>query len=100
MAIKRNQPASNQLYFCTFTCFNWIHLFEITFLYNEIYKWFNILIQQGNAVCGFVLMPNHLHTLIYTAADKNINTMLANGKRLLAYEIIKRLEELNQGNSY
>ncbi len=40
-------------------------------------------------------MPNHLHLLIHTGNDDTtINTLLANGKRFLAYEIIKRLENM------
>ena len=37
-------------------------------------------------------MPNHLHLLIFVNETEKINTLLANGKRFLAYEIIKRLE--------
>jgi len=67
-------------------------LFRITNLYNEIYKWLNILINKGNELEGFVIMPNHLHLLIFVTETENINMLLANGKRFLAYEIIKRLE--------
>ena len=42
-------------------------------------------------------MPNHLHLLIYVGNDEStINNLLANGKRFLAYEIVKRLESTNQ----
>ncbi|MFZ1800435.1 MAG: hypothetical protein WAU24_11280, partial [Chitinophagaceae bacterium] len=41
---------------------------------------------------GFVIMPNHLHLLIFTNENDTINMLLANGKRFLAYEIVKRLE--------
>jgi len=38
-----------------------------------------------------------LHLLIFTFNRKqNINQQLANGKRFLAYEIVKRLEQLNE----
>jgi len=37
-------------------------------------------------------MPNHLHLLIFVNENENINKLLANGKRFLAYEIVKRLE--------
>ena len=40
-------------------------------------------------------MPNHVHLLIYVSKGKDtINTLLANGKRFLAYEIVKRLEDV------
>jgi len=91
MSIKLTQTETSQTYFCTFTCKNWLHLFEITNLYNEVYKWFNILIDKGNEIEAFVIMPNHLHLLIFVNAG-NINALLANGKRFLAYEIVRRLE--------
>jgi REP element-mobilizing transposase RayT len=53
-------------------------------LYDEIYKWFNILINKGNEIEGFVIMPNHLHLLIFVNKEDNINMLLANGKRFLA----------------
>lgn len=54
-------------------CKNWLHLFEITNLYDEIYKWFNILITKGNEIEAFVIMPNHLHLLIFVNETNNIN---------------------------
>ena len=39
-------------------------------------------------------MPNHLHVLIHLSHNKDsINKILANGKRFLAYEIVRRLED-------
>jgi putative transposase len=93
MAIKHTQSEMEQTYFCTFTCKNWISLFEITDLYDEIYKWFNLLVQNEHQVCGFVIMPNHLHLLVHVAqGNSNINTILGNAKRFMAYEIVTRLE--------
>ncbi len=38
-------------------------------------------------------MPNHLHALIaFRNTSQSINTIVGNGKRFMAYEIIKRLE--------
>lgn len=38
-------------------------------------------------------MPNHLHVLIaFRQSDKSINSIIGNGKRFMAYEIVKRLE--------
>ena len=82
-----------QTYFCTFTCLDWISLFEITDFYDSIYKWFKLLVQNQHQVSGFVIMPNHLHLLLYVAEGKDtINTILGNGKRFMAYEMVKRLE--------
>ncbi len=94
MSIKHAQSEKDQTYFCTFTCLEWMPLFEVTDLYDEIYKWFDIFIKNGHQICSFVIMPNHLHLIMHLAEDKNtINTILSNGKRFLAYEIVKRLAE-------
>ncbi len=41
-------------------------------------------------------MPNHLHALIsFSNTGKNINTIVGNGKRIMAYDIVERLQEIN-----
>ncbi|MEO6637745.1 MAG: hypothetical protein ABIN25_05685, partial [Ginsengibacter sp.] len=84
MSIKLTQSEDVQTYFCTFTCLNWLHLFQITNLYDELYKWFNFLITRGNRIEGFVIMPNHLHLLLFVSKNENVNKLLGNGKRFLA----------------
>lgn len=94
MSIKLTQKEKEQIYFCTFTCLDWISLFETVNLYDEIYKWFNILIGKQHQIVAFVIMPNHLHLLIHIAkGEDSINKILANGKRFFAYEIVRRLEK-------
>jgi REP element-mobilizing transposase RayT len=96
MAIKLTQSEAGT-YFCTFTCLNWIPLFEKVNLYDEIYKWLNILISNQHQITGFVIMPDHLHALIHLGHNKDsINKILPNGKRFMAYEIVSRLEETGQ----
>jgi hypothetical protein len=42
-------------------------------------------------------MPNHVHVLIsFIHPAQSINTIIDNGKRFMAYEIIKRLEDMNE----
>lgn len=39
-------------------------------------------------------MPNHIHALIgFRNTGQSINTIVGNGKRFMAYDIIKRLQE-------
>lgn len=46
---------------------------------------------------AFVIMPNHFHAVVYLLqTEKPLNKLIANGKRFIAYEIIKRLEERNE----
>lgn len=38
-------------------------------------------------------MPNHVHCILFFPNEHyNVNTIVSNGKRFMAYEIIKRLE--------
>ena len=98
--IKRNHIESGRIYFCTFTCLNWLHLIHIANAYDEVYKWFTILQKHENDIAGFVIMPNHVHVLVYVKNEQqNINTLLANGKRFMAYAIIKRLEQMGDAGT-
>lgn len=93
MPVKQTIPFSAGTFFITFSCFNWISLIEIVNGYDIVYKWFDYLKKQGHYINGFVIMPNHLHILItFREAEQTINTFIGNGKRFMAYEIIKRLE--------
>ena len=54
---------------------------------------FNHLKLKGHKINGYVIMPNHVHALISSkATEQSINTIVGNGKRFMAYEIIKRLQ--------
>lgn len=96
MAVKYKHSDVYSMYFCTFTCYEWMHLFEQTKSYDIVYNWFNILKQEKIEVVGYVIMPNHVHCILYfPGADFNLNKVLSNGKRFMAYEIINRLEHAN-----
>jgi REP element-mobilizing transposase RayT len=72
-------------------------LFEITNGYDIVYKWFDYLKSKGHYIIGYVIMPNHVHALIgFSSSVKSINTIIGNGKRFMAYEIIKRLTARNE----
>ncbi len=62
-----------------------------------VYKWFHHLKEQGYGTVAYVIMPNHLHTILYFPnAGFNLNTIIGNAKRFMAYEIIKRLEQAGE----
>ena len=85
---------SHSIYFITFTCHKWRNLFSITNTYDAVYKWFEALYHKHHRVLGYVIMPNHVHALIYfPEMKKSLNSIIGNAKRFMAYEIIKRLEE-------
>lgn len=93
MSIKQQHRNYDTFYYITFTCFRWINLFEITNFYDFIYQWFEILTKFQVYNCGYVIMPNHIHLLVYTQnSERAINNIIGTGKRFMAYEIVKRLE--------
>ena len=97
MPTRRVIPFSDGVYFITFTCYKWIPLIEITQGYDIVYKWFDIMRDKGNFILGFVVMPNHVHVLIaFKNTGVQLNTIIGNGKRFMAYEIIKRLTVLKK----
>src|SRR5688500_16609199 len=91
MAIHR-LVTSPGIYFITFTCHRWLPLFELTSSSDLVYYWFDVLTRKGHTLTGFVIMPNHLHLLLHFAGGKqSLNTVVGNGKRFIAYDIVKRL---------
>lgn len=73
-----------------------MHLFEQTKSYDLVYNWFNVLKKGKIEVIGFVIMPNHIHCILYFPENGfNLNKILSNGKRFMAYEIVNRLENAN-----
>jgi REP element-mobilizing transposase RayT len=97
MAVKFKHGDTYTMYFCTFTCYNWLHLFEITNTYELVYKWFDELKKNGHEVIAYIIMPNHFHAILYfPQSGYDLNKIIGNAKRLIAYEIIERLEKQKQ----
>ncbi|HKC37133.1 MAG TPA: hypothetical protein VKB95_13755 [Chitinophagaceae bacterium] len=81
------------IYFITFTCYRWLPLIELSQGYNAVYNFFTALGKQNHTVLAYVIMPNHLHLLLHYSGGKSLNTVIGNGKRFMAYEIINLLEK-------
>ena len=97
MPVKQSLPYKDGLYFITFTCYSWLALIELTQGYDMVYKWFDYLKSKGHYVTGYVVMPNHVHALIgFQHSEKPLNKIIGDGKRFMAYEIIKRLHGQGQ----
>ena len=93
MPSKQTIPYNDGIYFITITCHKWIPLIGKTNSYDVIYKWFDFLKSKRHFILDYVLMPNHLHVLIgFRNSDKSINKIVGDGKRFIAYEIVKRLK--------
>jgi len=95
MSVRRAITEYDGIYFITFTCCHWLKLFQIADAYDAVYRWFNYLKDKGHYIIGYVIMPNHVHALLAfrNTQGQSINSIVGNGKRFMAYEIVKRLEE-------
>jgi REP element-mobilizing transposase RayT len=94
MPVRREIPYNEGLYFITFTCYKWLPMIEITNSYEIVYRWVDYLKTKNHHVVGYVIMPNHIHVMIsFSKTEKSINKIIGDGKRFMAYDIIKRLEQ-------
>ena len=94
MPVKQPIPYNYGIFFITVTCHDWLPLIEQTNSYDSVYKWFDHLKSKGHYIVGYTIMPNHLHALIgFQNTGKSINTIIGNGKRFMAYDIIEGLKE-------
>jgi REP element-mobilizing transposase RayT len=98
MTIKKEIPHHDGLYFITFTCCRWIPLIAEADAYYAVYTWFDYLKAQGHHIVAYVIMPNHLHLMLAfrNTLGKSINAIIGNGKRFMAYQIVKQLKAWNK----
>jgi REP element-mobilizing transposase RayT len=98
MVIRTKHQITDNGWFITFTCYNWMSLFELTQSYDLVYQWLNLANDKYQIkTLAFVIMPNHVHLLLYLEDETvNLNRVIANAKRFMAYKIIQRLKQ--QGN--
>ena len=96
MPVRKAIPEKDGVYFITFTCANWLPLFKICDAHDAVYTWFDHLKQKGHYIVGYVIMPSHVHIVIaFSNTGKSINTIVSNGKRFIAYDLINRLQQQN-----
>jgi REP element-mobilizing transposase RayT len=94
MATHRLHIGKDAFYFVTFACYKWLPLINKTNLYDYLPAWSDKLSIRGIKNCGYVAMPNHLHFIFYVENEsEGLNKMLGEGKRFMAYEIVKRLQK-------
>lgn len=94
MAVHHPPIFKEGIYFITFTCHCWLPLIEKADGYDCAYNFFHVLRGKGHDVCGYVIMPNHLHVLLhYNGGPQTLNLLIGNGKRFMAYDLVKSLAQ-------
>ena len=94
MSIRISHNSEASLFYITFTCYQWLPLFQLCNGYDCVYKWFDYLKEKYNIkTTAFTIMPNHVHCILFfPTEDYNLNKIVSNGKRFMAYELVNRLE--------
>ena len=100
MPVKQTIPYRYESFSITFTCYKWLLLIEKVKGHAIIYNWFDVLRKDGHYINGFVVMPNHVHAIIsFIETPQLINLIVGNGKRFMAYEIVKRLKQMGESKT-
>ncbi len=90
MAVRNKTPfMANEIYFITFTILGWKHIFISDKYCDLVYKWFDYMKERyNNKIYGYVIMPNHVHLLLYIS-DKSskLPVLIFNGKKFLAFGV-------------
>ena len=98
MAVRNKTPfMANEIYFITFTILGWKHIFISDKYCDLVYKWFDYMKERyNNKIYGYVIMPNHVHLLLYIS-DKSskLPVLIFNGKKFLAFGVRDLLKNLN-----
>jgi REP element-mobilizing transposase RayT len=95
MATRTNHSNQPALYYITFTCRKWLPLFQLCNAYDIVYQWFDYLCHtHGIKTTAYTIMPNHVHVILFFPTNAyQLNTIIGNGKRFMAYALVKRLKE-------
>src|SRR3954466_938870 len=95
MSVRVQHGNEPTLYYVTFTCYKWLPLFSITNSFDLIDKWFDYLRNTAAIkVTAYVIMLNHVHAILFFPdTNYNLNTIISNAKRLIAYKIVNRLKQ-------
>ena len=96
MPVRKAIAEKDGVYFITFTCNNWLPLFKVCDAYDAVCTWFNNLKKDRHYIIGYVIMPSHVHAIIaFSNTGNSINTVVSNGKRFIAYDLVNRLQKRN-----
>lgn len=80
-------------YFCTDTIVGWQYIFTSPPFFETIIQSLKFCqSEKGLRVHGYVIMPNHLHTIL-SARDGNLSDILRDFKRFTSKSISQLLEE-------
>ena len=85
MSTRTTHSYNAALYYITFTCHQWLSLFETTNSYDLVYKWFEVIKEKyGIKTTAYTIMPNHVHCILFFPTEHfDLNKIVGNGKRFM-----------------
>ena len=90
----RNRKKFNdqQIFFITTTCYQWLPLIDRSGSYNIIEESLSFCIDKYNAaILGYVIMPNHLHLILYFSHGQDRIGFMRDFKKYTSVKIRSRL---------
>ena len=100
MPVKREIPFTEGVFFITFTCHKWLNLIHDSDGYPFVYSWYKHLQKNGHYVTGYVIMPNHVHSLIAFRNNGNsINFEIGEAKRFIGYNLINTFKKQQRNDT-
>ena len=108
MSTRTSHNSEASLFYITFTCYQWLPLFEPSSGYDLVYKWFDFLKEKykikttaytpdsyRDQIMFIALLVPFFSGLFFPTDQFDLSKVVGNGKRFIAYEIITRLKALN-----
>lgn len=94
MGVRVKNFFHDAVYFVTITACEWQKVFEYPECRELVYKWFDYQkTHYQNKIHGYVIMPNHIHFILYISKESPpLSKIIQNGKRFMAYDIVKYLK--------
>jgi len=94
---NRNIFKDQFCFFVTTTCKDWLNLFIVDKYYEIICESISFVnIKFKASILAYVIMPNHLHIVVYFGIKNNLSDYMRDFKKFTSGEIRRMLEQDNQ----
>lgn len=93
----RNRTYFNyeQCFFITTTCYNWLKLIDDDEARDILTNSLNFLTEKYKChLLGYVIMPNHLHFIIYFPVDNRLSDFMRDFKKFTSVKLRQHIESL------
>ncbi|WP_424963420.1 REP-associated tyrosine transposase [Ekhidna sp.] len=91
---NRNLFDDKHVFFITTTCNRWLPLIAIGNGYQIVFKSLNFCLQKYKSkMLGYVIMPNHLHMIIYFTEGKHRSNFMRDFKKYTSTMLRKEIEK-------